>query len=63
MFYGNRKALTVFKKPLAEFNSDVDKGSLYSRKLLIQHSFTFIIMFSVWNFYVRYVDSSAKFSI
>ena len=41
-------SLLASQKPLTEFNSDLDKGSLYSQILVIQYSFTFI-MFSVWN--------------
>jgi hypothetical protein len=39
--------LLASQKHLTEFNSDLDKGSLYSQILVIQYSFTFT-MFSVW---------------
>jgi hypothetical protein len=41
-------SLLASQKPFTEFNSNLDTGSLYYQILLIQYSFTFIIMFSVW---------------
>jgi hypothetical protein len=40
-------SLLASQKPLAEFNSDLDKGSLHSQVPVIQYSVTFI-MFYVW---------------